>query len=270
MTKTTPVVKNRTLTTTGKKKESLQAVLDEMQQVVAVPATAAENEICVKDYNRRTSALRRAYKEALQKEDLEEVYAFNRKMGPMMQQMHGLVKHSGLYAMGMFSGVFVAMSDMLPQRNDEQIFNMYMAELRERAYVKQIIKILYEDGYVQHKQMCNRINVSASQLTRSMSELIRIGCVRRYRSGKASVYMLTARGEKYAREFLGYKRRDLSKYAQVRLTGKKPQIERRERRALMDNGDQAEAYKLSNKEGRACVDKQFWADKMRERGIAYE
>lgn len=241
-----------------------------MQQVVAVPATEAENEICVKDYNRRTSALRRAYKEALQKEDLEEVYAFNRKMGPMMQQMHGLVKHSGLYAMGMFSGVFVAMSDMLPQRNDEQIFNMYMAELRERAYVKQIIKILYEDGYVQHKQMCNRINVSASQLTRSMSELIKIGCVRRYRGGKASVYMLTARGEKYAREFLGYKRRDLSKYAQVRLAGKKPQIKQRERRALMDSGDQAEAYKLSNREGRACVDKQFWADKMRERGMAYE
>lgn len=241
-----------------------------MQQIVAVPATEAENEICVKDYNRRTSALRRAYKEALQKEDLEEVYAFNRKMGPMMQQMHGLVKHSGLYAMGMFSGVFVAMSDMLPQRNDEQIFNMYMAELRERAYVKQIIKILYEDGYVQHKQMCNRINVSASQLTRSMSELIRIGCVRRYRGGKASVYMLTARGEKYAREFLGYKRRDLSKYAQVRLAGKKPQIKQRERCALMDSGDQAAAYKLSNREGRACVDKQFWADKMRERGMAYE
>lgn len=232
--------------------------------------TVAENEICVKDYNRRTSALRRAYKEALQKEDLDEVYAFNRKMGPMMQQMHGLVKHSGLYAMGMFSGVFVAMSDMLPQRNDEQIFNMYMAELKGRAYVKQIIKILYEGGCVQHKQMCNKINVSASQLTRSMSELIRIGCVRRYRSGKASVYMLTAMGEKYAREFLGYKKKELSGYAQVRLAGRKPQIERRERHALVDNDDQAEAYKLSNREARVCVDKQFWANKMRERGIAYE
>ncbi len=273
MTEKVPVLEINTLRNIRKEKEQLQTLFDEIQQGMFIPTAPAENEVCVKRYREWISVFRKAYREALQKENLDEVYAFNRKMGPVIQKMHQSAcaqEHAAFYAMGMFNGVFVGMSDMLPQRNNEQIFNVQMAELRERAYVKQIIKILYEGGCVQHKQMCDKINISASQLTRSMSDLIEAGCVKRYRSGKASIYMLTAMGERYAREFLGYKRINYSEYAQVRLAGKKPQIEQKKRHEITGRSNQAEAYNLSNNEGKVRREKRLWVDSVGEESMAYE
>ncbi len=247
------------------KKDALEVMLEEIRKNGIASDTMMENEVCLKHYEKWTSVLRRSYSEALQKEDLEPIYTFNRRMGLVMQQIIQYSfsqKNSALFAMGVFSGVFTGLSDMLPKRNQEQLFHRQMVVLKERAYVKQILKILFENGCTQHKQICDKINISASQLNRTMSDLIEVGCVKRYRSGKASVYMLTAIGEKYVGEFLGYEKWE---YDLTMLSGKKRQIEQKENEI-----SDIQAYCLLGNADKRRKERKFYYDSIVERGETYE
>lgn len=213
------------------KGETLETLLKEMEHTGAIPTSPVENDNWLNRYEKWTSTLQKTYGEALQKENLEETYTFNRKMRVLAKSISGFAHEqssSYLYAMGMFAGVFFAMAGMLPKRNKEQIFNIRMASLKNRAYVKQILEILYESEYVQHKELCKKTGASQSQLNRTMAGLIDIGCVKRYKRGKYSLYALTPMGKKYTREFLGYKRKNYVEYDSVLMAGKKPQIEQKE------------------------------------------
>lgn len=249
----------------SRKKDAIGAMLEEIQEKGIVPKTAAENETFLKRYEKWTSVVRKSYGEVLQKEDLEPVYTYNRRMWVVMQKISQFAfsqENSALFAMGVFSGVFTAMSDMLPQRNREQLFHMQMAVLKERAYVKPILKILYDSGCVQHKQICDKVNASASQLNRTMSDLIEIGCVKRYRSGKASIYMLTAMGEKYVDEFLGYRKWE---YDPTMLAGKKRQVKQKE-----DVKDDIRAYCIDRNADIRRRDRKFYLDSIAEGIVTYE
>lgn len=214
------------------KGESLESLFKEMEHAGTIPTTPVENDNWLKRYEKWTSTLQKTYGEALQKENLEETYAFNRKMRVLTKSISGFAHEQGssyLYAMGMFAGVFFAMAGMLPKRNKEQIFNIRMASLKNRAYVKQILEILYESEYVQHKDLCKKTGASQSQLNRTMTGLIDVGCVKRYKKGKYSLYSLTPMGRKYTKEFLGCKKKYYIEYDAVIMAGKKPQIKQKER-----------------------------------------
>ena len=212
------------------KGESLESLFKEMKHAGMIPTTPVENDNWVNRYEKWTSTLQKTYGEAMQKDNLEEAYTFNRKMRVAIKNINAFARTQGssyLYAMGMFAGVFFAMAGMLPKRNKEQIFNVRMAILKNRAYVEQKLRFLYESEYVQHKDLCDRIGVSQSQLNRTMAGLIDINCVKRYKKGKYSLYSLTPEGRKYTKEILGYKRKNYIEYESVQMAGKKPQIEQK-------------------------------------------
>lgn len=213
------------------KNETLENLYIEMKHTGYIPKTPVENENWLKRYEKWTSALQKTYGEALKKENLEETYVFNRKMGPLTRRISLFAHeqgHSYLYAMGMFAGVFFAMAGMLPARNKEQIFNIRMSGLKNRAYVKPVLEILYESDRMQHKDLCERVNASPSQLNRTMGNLIDTGCIKRYKRGKYSFYTLTPMGRKYTREILGYRKKEYVECIPIVLAGKKPQIWQKE------------------------------------------
>lgn len=218
----------QTLNECKDKAETLETLLKEMKSTDIIPTKPIENEKWFNCYEKWGTTLQKTYGETLQKENLEEAYSFNRKMGILIKNIRRFAIEQGssyLYAMGMFTGIFFAMSGMLPSRNKEQIFNIRMAGLKSRTYVKEILENLYESDYIQHKDLCERVNASPSQLNRTMDSLIDIGCIRRYKRGKYSLYSLTPMGRKYTKEFLGYVRKDYLEYDAIMLAGKKPQIE---------------------------------------------
>lgn len=221
----------QTLNECKDKAETLEILLKEMKSTDIIPTKPIENEKWFNCYEKWATTLQKTYGETLQKENLEEAYSFNRKMGILIKNIRRFAIEQGssyLYAMGMFAGVFFAMAGMLPKRNKEQIFNIRMAGLKNRTYVKEILESLYESDCIQHKNLCERVNASPSQLNRTMESLIDIGCIRRYKRGKYSLYSLTPMGRKYTKEFLGYARKDYLEYYSVRMAGKKPRIEQKE------------------------------------------
>lgn len=243
------------------KGKSLESLFKEMECDGTIPTEPVDNDNWLNRYEKWTSTLQKTYSEALQKDNLEEIYTFNRKMRVLTKNINAFAHVQGssyLYAMGMFAGAFFAMSSALPKRNKEQIFNVRMAILKNREYVEPILKILYESEYMQHKHLSDRIGVSQSQLNRTMAVLIDIDCVKRYKEGKYSLYSLTPMGRKYTKEFLGYKRKSYIEYESVQMAGKKPQIDQKEqwknvRQMYMTQ--YIEEYSIKNIIGDRCVDK---------------
>lgn len=234
----------------GEKQVTFEALLDDMERVGSVPSEKNKNEDWVKRYENWTYMLQKSYEEALRKEKLDEIFAFNRKLGKIAKLIGRFALLQGnayLYSMGAFVGAFHTMAGMLPERNKEQTFNIRMAEVIGRVYVKQTLEALYGHDYTQHKDLCDKLGISPSQLNRIMGELDDIGCVKRCKSGKYAFYSLTARGKKYAREFLGCRKEAYIDYESVMLAGRKPQIDKKEQEFGM--AGLAEEYSIHDKYG---------------------
>lgn len=115
----------------GEKQVTFEVLLDDMERVGSVPSEKNKNEDWVKRYENWTYMLQKSYEEALRKEKLDEIFAFNRKLGKIAKLIGGFALLQGnvyLYSMGAFVGAFHTMAGMLPERNKEQTFNIRMAE----------------------------------------------------------------------------------------------------------------------------------------------
>lgn len=240
----------------GEKQATFEALLDDIERVGSIPTGKDKKEDWIKHYENWTYMLLKSYEDALQKEKLDEVFNFNRKLGKIAKIISGFALLQGnayLYSMGIFIGTFHAVADMLPGRNKEQTFNIRMAEVIGRVYVKQVLESLYKRDHVQHKDLCDKLGISPSQLNRVMGELSDIGCVKRYSAGKYAFYSLTSRGKKYVHEFLGCRKEEYIDYESVMLAGRKPQIDRKERES--DMPDLEEEYRIDYREDKMEYEK---------------
>lgn len=99
-------------------------LLKDMKQAGIVPTKINEKEEWGRRYEDWAYRLQKSYEEAMQKEKLHEAFDFNRKMGKtvkMIQKFSQLQENSYLYYMGVFVGVFHAMSSMLIKRYEKLI-----------------------------------------------------------------------------------------------------------------------------------------------------
>ena len=231
----------------GEKPLTFEALLKDMEQVGIVPIEINEKEDWDRRYEDWMYRLQKSYEEAMQKEELDDAFAFTRKYGKVaktIKKFASTQENAYLYSMGTFVGVFHAMSGMLPKRNEAQIFHIKMAELKGRVYVKQALEFLYGQDFIQHKELCDKLGISPSQLNRVMGELTDVGCVRKYESGKYVFYSLTLLGRNYVHEFLGCRTEAYMEYDSVALAGQKPQIG--ERGSKLSTSRLAAEYRIDN------------------------
>ena len=182
------------------------AEVEDYQKKLDIDKIDSETKNEVKlSFEKLFSDMQRMYEIVLQKEYLESAYLLNRKMKKYVKNVSELAdkqEDSYLYTMGTFVGAYHVLSGKIPERNEDQIFNVRMSQTVGKAHVKATISHLYNHENVQHGDLCDKVGIAPSQLNRVMKDLVEIDCVKRYSVGKYSYYSLSDKGKKYVKEIV--------------------------------------------------------------------
>lgn len=104
-----------------------------------------------------------------------------------------------------FAGNYYSMCDRTIKKihleNNEEWFKKRMTKIIKRNYVKEFLKILLDKGTVQHKDVCDFLDIQASELTRIVNPLCNIGCLEETKVGKYKMYSLSLLGKAYIKKY---------------------------------------------------------------------
>lgn len=94
----------------------------------------------------------------------------------------------------------------LQEQGNEKSFERNMTVLCAKAHVREIVKGVYENPGIQHKNLARMVGIRTNYLSQLVVSLEEAKCLRRFGTNKCTFYELTLAGKDFARKIFSKER----------------------------------------------------------------